>query len=179
MRPRRSRFTRIYHRLTRRAPNRRGQWEQIVQLRPHGSVGHPTAVMTLSAPEQRSVSRAVFQEDNELTLENLEEIELLPEGRLEPAQAARGSGAVAALTGGLFLLACAYAAFSGYTHSYDNGLACLGILGAVGCLIAAGTGISLAASGLVHRHGVRFVGVCAVFLAGLYGLLLFFAAGGR
>jgi hypothetical protein len=178
MRPRRSRFTRIYHRLTRRAPNRRGQWEQIVQLRPHGSVGHPAAVMMVSAPEQHSSSPALFQ-DNEFTPEDPEEIELLPEGQLEPVAAGRGSGAVAALTVGLFLLACAYAAFSGYTHSYDNRLAYLGIFGAIGCLMAAGAGICLAASGLVHRHGVRFVGVCAVFLAGLYGLLLFFAAGGR
>ena len=179
MRPRRSRFTRIYHRLTRRAPNRRGQWEQIGQLRPHGSVGRPAAVMMVCAPERRSVSRAAFQEDDELTLENLEELELLPAGRLEPAHQARGSGAVAALTAGLFLLACAYAAFSGYTHSYDNGLALLGIFGASGCLMAAGAGICLAASGHVHRRSVRFVGLCAVFLAGLYGLLLFFAAGGR
>lgn len=179
MRPRRSRFTRIYHRLTRRAPNRRGQWQQIGQLRPQGSVGHPAVVMSVSAPRQRSVSRAVFQEDDELTPENLEEIELLPEGRPEPAEPGCGSGAVAALTAGLFVLACAYAAFSGYTHSYDNRLAYLGIFGAIGCLMAAGAGICMAASGIVHRHSVRFLGLCGVFLAGLYGLVLFFAAAGR
>jgi len=79
----------------------------------------------------------------------------------------------------LFLLACAYAAFSGYMHSYDDGFAYLGILGAVGSLLAAGVGICLAASGMQRRLSSRFLSVCALSLAGMYGVLLFFAVGGR
>jgi hypothetical protein len=172
----------MYHRLTRRAPNRHKQWELIGQLRPHGSVGHPAATLAVAAPERRSASCSrmeEFEEEIELPLASVEDLELVHVGRPEPEKPFEGGGAVAALTAALFLLACAYAAFSGYTHSYDSGLAYLGILGAVGCLMAAGAGICLAASGLVRRHSVRFVGVCAVSLAGLYGLLLFFAAGGR
>ena len=93
----------------------------------------------------------------------------------EPGSA--GGVAIAALTASLFLLACAYAAFTGYAHSYNDGFAYLGILGAVGSLLAAGIGICLAASNFRRRYSGRLLSACAISLAGLYGVLLFFASG--
>ena len=90
-----------------------------------------------------------------------------------------GAAAIAALSASLFLLACAYAAFSGYMHSYNDSFAYLGILGAVGSLLAAGIGVCLAADGLRQRYSSRLLSVCAIALAGMYGVLLFLAATGR
>lgn len=177
MRARRSRFTRIYHRITRRAPNRRGQWQQIQQLRPHGSVGHPAASVKAYVPDPRP-GRGAFAEPADAPPE-LDQLELLPEPEPEEPEksAGTGNGSIAALTAALFLLACAYAAFSGYMHTYDDGLAFLGILGSVGSLMAAGVGICLAASGLRKQVSSRFLGLCSLTLAGLYAMLLFVAAG--
>jgi hypothetical protein len=180
MRARRSRFTRICHRLTRRLPNRRAQWQEIGQLRPHGSMGHPTVALTMQAQESRPRGYDHYAEPIEAPL-NMDTLEILPE--LDPMNTAsrpdRGGAAIAVLTAALFLLACAYAAFSGYMHSYDDGFAYLGILGAVGSLLAAGVGICLAASGMRRRLSSRFLSVCALSLAGMYGVLLFFAVGGK
>jgi len=179
MRARRSRFTRICNRLTRHAPNRRAQWQQIGQLRPHGSTGHPTVAIEMQAQESRP-GRYDYAESIEAPLD-LDSLEILPES--DPMDTAsrpdRGGAVIAALTAALFLLACAYAAFSGYMHSYDDGFAYLGILGAIGSLLAAGVGICLAASGMRRRLSSRFLSVCALSLAGMYGVLLFFAVGAR
>lgn len=177
MRARRSRFVRVYHRLTRRAPNRRAQWGQIGELRPHGSAGHPAATLTLHAPQLGSVRRPI-RDCQEIQLEDGDELELIAEHPAAP-EAASGIAAIATLTALLFLLACAYAAFSGYTHTYDNALAYLAILGSVGCLMSAGTGICLAALGLGRRAVTRFLAVCGGSLTLLYALTLFFAVTAR
>ena len=180
MKPRRSRFGRIYHRLTRWTPNRRAQWHQIGTLRPHGSVGRP-----VPAGQGRVHVSARWEHEQPLSLEfqtawpEPESINSRP-GPESLQEVSPGSGAaVAALTASLFLLACAYAAFSGWMHSYDDGFAYLGILGAVGSLLAAGIGVCLAASELRRRHSGKFLSVCAISLAAMYGVLLFFAASGR
>jgi len=90
-----------------------------------------------------------------------------------------GTAAIAALSASLFLLACAYAAFSGYMHSYNDAFAYLGILGAVGSLLAAGIGVCLAADSFRQRYSSRLLSVCAIALAAMYGVLLFLAATGR
>ena len=84
--------------------------------------------------------------------------------------------AVAALTAALFLLACAFAAFSGWMHSTDDRYAYFGILGAVASLLAAGIGICLAGSGARRNFSCRFLSVCALSLASVYGGLLFLAS---
>ena len=133
----------------------------------------------MEARESRN-ARYEYDESTETPLE-LDGLEILPE--LEPlevdARSDHSGIALAALTAALFLLACAYAAFSGYMHSYDDSFAYLGILGAVGSLLAAGIGICLAASGMRRRMSSRFLSACALSLAGMYGVLLFFAVGGR
>src|SRR5690348_15720034 len=108
MRARRSRFTRIYHRLTRRAPNRRAQWQQIGKLRPNGSMGHPTVALEMQAREQARPGRydLDYAEPAEAPLE-LDGLEILPE--LEPMDQEqraldRSGAAIAALTAALFLL---------------------------------------------------------------------------
>jgi len=97
----------------------------------------------------------------------------------DPSRSTGGTAAVAALSGSLFLLACAYAAFSGYMHSYDDGYAYVGIMGAVASLLAAGIGICLAADGMRRRSSGKLLSLCAIVLAGIYGILLFLAATGR
>jgi len=179
MKPRRSRFNRIYRRLTRRAPNRQAQWRQISTLRAPGSAGYPAreACRRVYVPDELAVapffeSGAMFQPPERDAPESRNKTQIEPE--VGPGG---GAAAVAALTASLFLLACAYAAFSGYMHSYDEGFAYLGILGAVGSLLAAGIGICLAASRLRRRHSGKFLSACAISLATLYGMLLFFAVG--
>src|SRR5579859_5702522 len=104
MRARRSRFTRIYHRLTRRVPNRQAQWQQIGQLRPRGSMGRPAVALKMQAQDSRP-GRQDCWDSMEAPLD-LDRLEVLPE--LEPIQQEsrldRGSLAVAALTATLFLL---------------------------------------------------------------------------
>ena len=165
----------MYHRLTRRVPNRRSQWGEIGELRPHGSVGHPTAALTLQAPQFRRVSRSLSG-GTDFEMASVEDLELLPEPPQGAPEPAAGTAALATMTALMFLLACAYAAFSGYSHSYDNKLAYLAILGSVGCLMAAGAGIGLAALGLGCRASVRFLALCAGSFAAMYGMMLFFAA---
>lgn len=179
MRPRRSRFVRIYHRLTRRRPNRRAQWQEIATLRTHGSIGHParSSRSRVYVPEESASLEPAYLSQHPDPPEGPEYLDLSSESQ-PAADSASGSGvAVAALTAALFLLACAYAGFSGYVHAYDDSFAYLGILGAIGCLVAAGVGICLAASGLRRRYSGRFLSACAISLAALYGMLLFFAAG--
>ena len=180
MRRRRSRFHRICRKLTRRTPDRRGQWEQIGTLRPHGSTGRPAPARREPAyvPEYRPTP-GDFGRVEEIRLFEPEILasEAQPTPAADREESSAGGIAVAALAASLFLLACAYAAFSGYVHSYDDGFAYLGILGAVGSLLAAGIGICLAASGLRRKYSGKFLSLCAISLATLYGVLLFFAMG--
>ena len=179
MKPRRSRFNRIYRRLTRRAPNRQAQWRQISALRAPGAPGYPArqTCRRVYVPDEL-VEEASFEPGAIFQPSEPDVAEPRNRARVEP-EAGHGGGAaaVAALIASLFLLACAYAAFSGYMHSYDEGFAYLGILGAVGSLLAAGIGICLAASGLRRRYSGKFLSACAISLATLYGMLLFFAVG--
>lgn len=173
MTPRRTRFSRIYRRLTRRTPDRKAQWKQISNLRSHSSLGHRTVEIRrhVYLTSERVIDLSPVVRDRSEFVE-----ERVPvKHEREPASA--GGVAVAALTASLFLLACAYAAFTGYAHSYDDGFAYLGILGAVGSLLAAGIGICLAASNFRRRYSGRLLSACAISLAALYGVLLFFASG--
>ena len=180
MRPRRSRFSRIYHHLTRRSVNRAAQWQQIGTLRKHGSLGHPAKFATsisLAADSPERFSDRLFNRPEgvpPLDVE-LEECDLEPSD--VPQSSSPGAPAVAALVAALFLLACGYAAFAGWMHSIDDRFALLGILGAIGALIAAGAGIFLVASRFRYQFSCRFLSGCAISLAALYGALLFFAYG--
>ncbi|HEY2585916.1 MAG TPA: hypothetical protein VGI81_09150 [Tepidisphaeraceae bacterium] len=181
MRPRRSRFTRIYHRITRRHTQRR-QWQEISQLRPHGSLGHPASSSNVTrtrrayAHHEPFVEQTFtppadeFQVDSAGTFEFADD--LMPQ--MEDTQS-DGGIAVALLTIGLFLLACAYAAFSGYMHSSNDAFAWLGLTGSIGSLVAAGVGICLAASPTRRCYSGRFLAVAAVFLASLLGVLIYVA----
>ena len=182
MRPRRSRFTRIYHRITRRHTQRR-QLQEISQLRPHGSLGHPSSAANATrtrralAHHEPYVEQTTFtppandlQFDTGGTFEFADD--LIPE--MEQKQSDDGI-AVALLTIGLFLLACAYAAFSGYMHASNDVFAWLGLTGSIASLVAAGVGICLAASPTGRSYSGRFLAVAAVFLASLLGVLMFVA----
>lgn len=186
MRPRRSRFTRIYHRITRRHTQRR-QWQEISQLRPQGSLGYP-----YSAPVGTRTRRAYAHRDPYATETsfapalNHEELqfgadddggfEILEDAVPDIERASADGGlAVALLTIALFLLACAFAAFSGYMHSSNDAFAWLGLTGSVGALVSAGVGICLAASPARRSYSGRFLAVATVFLASLFGVLLFVA----
>ena len=83
------------------------------------------------------------------------------------------SGGLAALTASLFLLACAYAAFSGWMHSSDNSFVWLGLIGAGASVLAAAIGICMTASSLPRSYSSRFLGASCIGLAAAYGLLLF------
>lgn len=186
MRPRRSRFTRIYHRITRRHTQRR-QWQQISELRPHGSLGHPcsTSIGTRTRRayahhepfvQETSFAPALGHEEFQFGADDGEAFEILddaaPDVERTPAD---GGLAVALLTIALFLLACAFAAFSGYMHSSNDAFAWLGLTGSIGALVSAGVGICLAASPARRSYSGRFLAVATVFLASLFGVLLFVA----
>ena len=179
MRPRRSRFIRIYHRLTRRTPDRRAQWRQI------RGPGNAKSYDSRSDKAVRSCATTTQQE----RLASAERIFLPADRAFEslnlPPQSqylhdSTGNGPprgalAAALAASLFLLACAYAAFSGWMHSSDNSLTWLGLAGAALSLLSAALGISLTGSSLPQGYIHRFLGVSAVGLAAAYGLLLFVA----
>lgn len=90
--------------------------------------------------------------------------ELQPSGRL--------AGAVAGLAITLFLLACAYAAYSGFMHASNDALAWFGIVGALACLASVGVGISLWASELRRHYSGRFLAIAACFLASFFCVLM-------
>lgn len=180
MRPRRSRISRIYRRMTRRSAMRR-QWKQIRQLRPQGALGHPAENCR---PQFYMRAAPVIEELGDFHLTDWRP-ETMPLQPLEPTEEKTsgsrsiptGLGAVAALAISLFMLACAYSGFSGYMHASNNRLAWIGVIGAACCLAAAGTGVGLCASKSQRHHSGRLLGVAAVFLASLYGVLLISAAG--
>lgn len=152
MRPRHSRFNRIYRRITRGST--RHQWKQISQLRPAGSPGHPVPAMRTRAhvSTERIVEADFIVPAEEFSFEP-GGIQYAPDDGLFARRSSQSEGgmAIALLMIALFLLACAYAAFSGYMHAHDEKFAWLGLSGALGSLVAAGVGICLAATP-AHRH---------------------------
>jgi hypothetical protein len=168
--------------MTGRSATRR-QWKQITKLRPQGAVGHPTEnCQSHSSSYVRAIPVIEEIRDFHVTDWRPDTTSFPP---YEPADEQSSSvrpgrtalGAVAALAISLFLLACAYSGFSGYMHASNNRLAWIGIVGAAGCLIAAGAGVALCASRSQRHYSGRLLGVAAVFLASLYGVLLISAAG--
>jgi len=86
MKPRRSRFNRIYRRLTRRAPNRQAQWRQISTLRAPGSAGYPAreACRRVYVPDELAVapffeSGAMFQPPERDAPESRNKTQIEPE----------------------------------------------------------------------------------------------------
>jgi hypothetical protein len=168
--------------MTRRHTQRR-QWQEISQMRPNGSLGHPAASATSTRTHRAYAHFEPYVEPtyapagDELpsdagggTLDFADD----PAPAMEPTQT-DGGVAVALLTISLFLLACAFAAFSGYMHSSNDAFAWLGLTGSIGSLVAAGVGICLAASPTRRAYSGRFLAVSAVFLSGLLGVLMFLA----
>ena len=175
MKPRRSRIRRIYRQITRRSATRR-QWQQISQLRPQGAIGHPTencpshshARATPVIEEIRDFQVTEWRPDTT----SFQPHEAADEQSASDRPGRSALGAVAALAISLFLLACAYSGFAGYMHALNNRLAWIGVVGAAGCLVAAGAGVALCASKSQRHYSGRLLGVAAVFLASLYGVLL-------
>lgn len=177
MKPRRSRFSRIYRRITRGTPNRRSQWQQIVQLRPQGSPGRPVTTSASRAfiPYQLyeplvddTVSPPKLQPAHEAGIEWIN-----PEldAPAEPQRA--GSGvAMGVVATSLFLLACAFAALSGYMFSYHDPHAWLGIAGALVSLASAGFGLCARIACRSPNYGTKFMTVAAVCLGCAYTVLL-------
>ena len=179
MRPRRSRFSRIYRQVTRRRTIRR-QWQQISQLRPQGSLGHP-------AETSRAYSRASFAPEITPDLEEPRDWTatewradttsmfdfVAEESRPSPPlPSSRLAGLVAGLAISLFLLACAYAGYSGFMHASNDALAWFGIVGSLACLASVGVGISLWASDLRRHYSGRFLALATCFLASFFCVLM-------
>jgi len=150
-----------------------------MDLRPHGSVGHPATTC-------RSMASLVHSRASERRISRWpqgqfgppEEPALHPEPLPPPAQPrmSRAGGAAAiACTVALFLLACAYSAFAGYAHSSNERYAFLAILGAVGSLLIAEMGVCIAAARNHRRMSARILLAAAVCSATLYAVLLFSA----
>jgi hypothetical protein len=102
-------------------------------------------------------------------------LEYLPDDQpsRRPRQPPAGfGGLIAGLVISLFLLACAYAGFSGFMHASNNALAWFGIVGAVGCLASVGVGISLWASDARRCYSGRFLTIAACFLTSFFCVLL-------
>lgn len=174
MKPRRSRFSRIYHQMTRRRATRR-QWQQISQLRPNGSLGHPKPSAAYShvpfAPamdESRESAASDWKSEGSFFQEYAPEPLRVRRGRATP----EGLGGVMALAIALFVLACAYSGFSGYMHATNDAMAWFGMLGALGCLTAAAMGICLSLSMTHRQYSGRFLGIATIFMASLYGVML-------
>jgi hypothetical protein len=176
MRPQRSRIGRIYRHLTRRTPNRRAQWQQVVQLRPHGSLGNPMGNSMTTRPRRARASgnesRWVGPETGELNA-----TDWLPVAPSEGANPVRlrqdGRGGLAAvLSTSLFLMGCGYAAFAGYLLSIRPAAAYCAVAASIISLLVAGIGISLAASERYRRESSRLLGVSLILLAAFYGVLI-------
>ena len=83
-----------------------------------------------------------------------------------------GGGKIAFFSVALFLLACGYAAVSGYLLSFRPSVAGFGILGAVAALMAAGIGIGMAVANPRSPRGMRFLGHSCLWLALWFGLMV-------
>jgi hypothetical protein len=185
MRPRRSRFHRIYRRLVRGAPNRTTQWKQISLLRPQGTPGYATH--DLPRHNHVYVDQPPFElpvaEPNWASPELTPERPEPPEPWLVKNQTVRAKFKprrgiiVVLLTTFLFVLACSYASMAGYMHTSDSPVGWLGVLGAAMSLAAAGVGICLSASESRRQYAWLFMTCAAVFLVGVHGALLIFVLG--
>jgi hypothetical protein len=80
--------------------------------------------------------------------------------------------AVAVVSVLLFLLGCAFAAYSGYILSRSGLFACFGIVGAVASILAAGIGVCLAASPSYRPSSGRFAALSMMSLSALFGTML-------
>lgn len=175
MRPRRSRFSRVYRQITRRRTTRR-QWQQISHLRPQGSLGHPAvaahaysqASFGPEMEEPRDWTATEWRADTTSMLDFVAEENSPPRPQSSTGMAAM----VAGLAIALFLLACAYAGYSGFMHASNDALAWFGIVGALACLVSVGVGISLWASDLRRHYSGRFLVVAACFLASFFCVLM-------
>jgi hypothetical protein len=185
MRPRRSRFHRIYRRLVRGAPNRTTQWKQISLLRAEGTPGY--VIHNVARHNHVSVDQPPLELPGadqswapaELTPEGSEPPEPSPVEN-QPARAKfkpRRGIIVVLLTTFLFVLACSYASMAGYMHTSDSPVGWLGVLGAAMSLAAAGVGICLSASESRRHYAWLFMTCAAVFLVGVHGALLIFVLG--
>jgi hypothetical protein len=171
MKPRRSRISRIYRHLTRRAPNRKAQWRQISQLRSHGSVGCPTHERPRAAyvPELKEPWSA--PENASEPQEWFVAVPREPERQVSRRQDGTGP-LVAVLSTSLFLMGCAYAAFAGYLLSVKPPAAYCAVAASIISLLAAGIGISLAASPAYRAYCARVLGTAVISLTALYGVLV-------
>jgi len=177
MRARRSRFRRFCHRLTRGTPNRKSQWQKISISRSWESSGHwwgsnamaPRGARTFERTQWDWEPRSESQIQGEVSEVNSPSTQ--PQTVI-PADQSGSKVAVAALTSSLLLLACAYAGLSGLMHS-SSGVACLGVLGAVGSMMSAGIGVFMTASSRHRAWSTAFMSIAMLFLTGLYGAILF------
>jgi hypothetical protein len=177
MKARRSRFRRFYHRLTRSTPDRKSQWQQISMLRPGGSPGHRTGASVTRSyiPYESAVEPTTWRPSDTQTQEAGCEPNESPPAPAEHSKQADSDGSVAVpvLVTSLLVLACTYAGLSGYMHSSNSAVTWLGVLGAIGCLMAAGTGICMSLSRSHRSYSAPFLSIAVVFLTGLCGALLF------
>lgn len=180
MKPRQSRFSRIYRQMTRRRTTRR-QWQQISQLRPHGSLGHPTPICPVysHAPFAPAMDESRDTAVNDWRGETVVFQDYPRES--PPIQRQRdsgpGLGGAMVLAVGLFVLACAYSGYSGYMHAINDALAWFGVVGAIGCLAAAAMGICMSLSITGRHYSGRFLGLATIFMASLYGVMLITSVG--
>jgi len=171
MSPRRSRISRLYRRITRRQPNRKGQWNQISSLRHTGGIGYPKAHVN-----------AVFLTRDEETQPQVplveEWAEPAPGADEKPAQKKASSfltektSTAAIISLMLLFLGCAYAAFAGFVQFHSMPLARLGCWGAVISIAAAGAGIRLATTPGWRMWAARFTTVSIVSLGTLFVVLV-------
>jgi hypothetical protein len=161
--------------MTRRRTTRR-QWQQISQLRPHGSLGHPQPICP--AYSHAPFAPAMDESRDNAASDWRAEAPVFQEHSPEPPPIRRyrdrraGLGSVMALAIALFVLACAYSGFSGYMHAMNDALAWFGVVGAISCLAAAAMGICLSLSITRRQYSGRFLGIATIFMASLYGVML-------
>lgn len=168
---RRSRIGRIYRHLTHRTPNRRAQWKQIVHMRPQGPPGNPSATRRqVSVPSHECNWVPAKTQETEVP-QWLPAEPAATEGKI-PEQG-HGSGAlVAVLSTSLFLMGCGYAAFAGYLLSFKPTAAYCAVAASIVSLLAAGIGISLAASERHRRYSGQVLGIAVMAMAAIYGILV-------
>lgn len=177
MKARRSRFRRFYHRLTRSTPDRKSQWQQISVLRPGGSPGHRTgaSVTRTYVPYAPAVEPMTWGSSDTRTQEPRRELLEPPSAPIENTHVtdSGGSVAVSALATSLLVLACTYAALSACMHSTNSAVSGLGVIGAIGSILAAAIGICMNLSKRHRAYSAPFLSMAMIFLAGLCGALLF------
>ena len=168
---RRSRISRIYRRLTRRQPNRKAQWNQILSLRHAGDVGYPK-------PRPQSVFLTRDQETQPYVPLVEEWVEPAPGADEKPATKngpaflteKTTNAAIVSLM--LLFLGCAFAAFAGFVQFHSMTLARWGCWGAVISIAAAGAGIRLSTVPRWRAFSSRFATASIVSLGTLFVVLV-------